>query len=954
MNMTKIEPVKDANLPNTSQSLMPQENTNICELMDLIESDGFSSEKVEGMDFNCAAEFESLFQSLVEETGAINRQKIPPCQDTGLLPVSDLNLNNGLAADSDFNLNSRLPTDSDARLNTGLSVDSHLKLNYGLSTENDLKKMQNELSTDNKLKTLNTGSSADSFTSGAERKAVKDVKMDVQLKPSSSDTEENKDNILAVTESCAKYAETNSYSKVTADRHEVAPTSNESQELAVTSLYDVSKHTGSTSPGQLVLTRSPSHATVTVQALDIPQDSGGLETVATATCDDPGTADGEIVSVQAVTKGKVEINSSNLMPCELPSAEVSHSIMKGDNIFAENRTGVISAEVGTPNLYTARDTEDHLCANIRDHNDVSALPKLLSVDETSSLMVADKVLSEKSVSDGIAEGGTPVLIACKVREVIDHSYFKVRGENETAVIDHSFASKNSVPVMINIQDMIPPLSVPDSGTLTVNVSSVSLDDTHVAENVTVSSHVNVSMPFGTEIKETVVRRFNLETKLPTENTFPTTNSIAETSQQNIITHAGAGVTVTDSNQAVASGVPIMLEKLTLEGSSCTLQTDCTPDIAAERADLKSDNIHMAKYTDTTVVDTNGLERLPVTTKARQIVTSRSNNTGMGCAQFPVGGSGLQQKETGSFRSSARCEGINIKSMLELDGHQYSCSPYMKNEGGLADSQRERAESNNVLVADSKNLVFPHTVKIGENSDVCIVTCRENVPLSNLSKLSGKEVSALYVNSHILPTYPPHHQNLNSAQSPSDSSAAVSQKGAKHHMTAPKAEQNKTNDISTSSPFPNPNGVKLRNMQQRKQNTKEANISKISSCLKSHLAFPGRNKDKFSGFIFEKHVVPEENLRPYSKKKISKIQRLRKGRKIHLDKNELSLTLTNNPHPDPLNCNSYSTHSSNEVTLFGDHGSIEDIKVENTNVLNHTYVKNESDNDSLDWIQQLLM
>ncbi|GFG30740.1 hypothetical protein Cfor_07789 [Coptotermes formosanus] len=1032
MNTTKVEPVKDANLPSTSQSLMPQENVNICELMDLIDSDGFSNESVEDVDINYVAEFESLFKNVAEDLGVGNSQKILPSQDTGLsaasdsnentelttdsdlkantgLPIdsdlkvntglptdsnvrlntglsldshlkvntglpadSDVRLNTGLSVDSDLKVNTGLPADSDVRLNTGLLVDSDLEMNAGLLTENDLK-LNTELLTDSKLKTVNTGSSADRFASGAEGKTVNDVEVDVQLKPSSADIEENNDNVLAVTESCVKHAETSNCSKDT------APISNQSEELTVTSFCDVSKHIGSTAAGQPLLNRSPVPATVTLQALDIPQHSGGLETVDTAAYDDAGTADGEmIISVQSVTKQKVEMNSSNLMTCDSTSAEksfgvlnaeISHSMTNGDNILTENRTDVTSAEVGTPKVtpYAARDTGEHSCTSIRDQNAVSVSPELLSVGETScSSRVADKVVSEKKGSDGIAEVGRPVSIACTAREVLDHSYFKVQDENETVVTKHSSVSENSVPVIIDIEDMIQPLSVPDTGSLTADVLSVALDDKHVTKNVTVSSYENVNMPCGTEIKETVVRETNLSTA---ENMFLKMNSITDVGQQNIMIHAGTEVTGIDSDQATASGVPIMLEKLISEGNSHTLQTNCIPDAAAEMANLKSDNICVGRYTGTKVFGKDILERLPDTTKARHTVTPKGNNTGMDCPQFPVVSSGLQQKETGNrthlqkpelfAESGAQSLGMNRNSKLELDGHWYSCSTDMKNEGGLTDTLRPSGtEVKNALVADSKNHAAPQTVRIGKNLNSCVVACRENVPLPDLSKMGGKVVSASYVNPPVSPTYPPHQQNLNRVQPLySNSSAAVSQKQAKRHMTASKTEQNKTSDICTSLQvlFSKPNDVKLGNTRQSKLDTKEATINKIRSCLKPQIAFPDSNKGKFAGFIFEKPSVPGPNLRLYSKnKKISKTQGLPKGRRTYSEQSELLLTLTSNPHPDPLNCNSSSTDSNNRVTLLQNYGSVEDIKVENKNVADHVYVKNASDDGSLDWLQQLLM
>jgi hypothetical protein len=269
-----------------------------------------------------------------------------------------------------------------------------------------------------------------------------------------------------------------------------------------------------------------------------------------------------------------------------------------------------------------------------------------------------------------------------------------------------------------------------------------------------------------------------------------------------------------------------------------------------------------------------------------------------------------------------------------------------------------AEVKNGLVAESKNHVAPQTVRTGDSLNSCVVTCRENVPLTDLSRLGERVVSPTYVNPRVLPEDLPHQQKLNSVQPLfSDSSVAVSQKGAKHHKTAPKAEPNKRNGLCSSSRtmLSKPNGVKLCNTQQSKLNTKEVNLNKIRSYLKAHTAFPYSNKDKFSGFSFEKPFVPETNLRPCSKnKKISKTDRLPKVRKTHSEQNELFLKLTNNPHPDHSKCNSSSTDSSKRVTLLANLGSVEDITVENTNVADRVCVKNKSDDGSLDWLQQLLM
>jgi hypothetical protein len=882
--------------------------------------------------------------------------------NTGLPTDSDVRLNTQLSADSDLKLNTDLPTGRDIRLNSALSVDCDMNVNTGLLRESDLKKLNSQLSTDNKLNTRNAGSSPDSFSAIAVGGTVKDVQMKFQMRPLLADIEKESGNVLAVTESCAKYAESSASSKGTAGKYEVVPTSNQSREFSVTSLCNVSDHICSTAVG------SPFPATVTAQAVDILQDSVGLETVATAAYNDPGTGDGEmIVSVQSVTKDKVEINTCDKMVFDsssveklfgVLSAEISHSVTNSDNISTANRTGVISAEDGTPKvtLYTVIDRGEQSCTNIRGVNDVASSPEFLGVGEIlCSFSAVDKV-REKVGSDGVGEVDTRSSIACTVRESPDDSCFRVREENVNAVTKHSFVSENSVPVMVDVENTIQPLSVPDTDSLTFDVLSLALGDVHVAANVTYSL-----------CDETVMRGLHLETDSSTaESMFPKMNSIVKTRQQNLMTHGSTGATVTDSGQAVASGVPIILDNLMSEGKSHTLQTNCVPSAVAETAYLKSDNTSIQRYPDTAVLDIDILERLPVTTKARHRVTSRSYNTRMSCPQSPVVGSGLQQKEIGNrtpiekpelcFQSRAGRVGINLNSMLDLNGHQYSRSAY----GGCPANYPTPsvAEVKNRLVAGSQNSVTPQTVRMGDSRNSRVVTCRESVPLPDLSKLGEKVVSVMYVNPHVSPTDLPHQQNLNSVQPLfSESSGAVSQKGAKHHKTAPKTEQNDGSGKCSSSGtlLSKPNGVKLCNSQQSKLNTKEVNINIMTSYLKSHTTFSYSNKEKFSGFSFEKPLVPKTNLRSCSKKKkISKTERLPKVRKTQSEQNELFLTLTNNPHPDSSKCNSSSTDFSNGITMLANHGSVEDHTVENTNVADRVFVKNKSDNDSLDWLQQLLM
>ena len=590
MHTTKTGPVEGANLLSTSQSLVPQENENICELMDLIESYGFCNENIEGLDFNSDAEFESFFKNLVED-----------------------------------NFSSR------AEGRTVKDVEEEVQLKDA-EEEVQLKDVEREV----QLKDVEGEVQLKNVEGEVQ---LKGVEGEVQLKPLLADIEEKNDNILAVTESCAKYAESSSSLNDTAGKYEVAPTSHQSQELSVTSLCDVSKHTGSTAAGHSLLNRSPVPATVTVQTLDILHDSMDLETVATAAYGGPGTGDREmIIPVQSDIKGKIEISSYDKMACDSTSAEksygvlnaeISHSVTNSDNVLTDNRTDIISAEVGTPKLtpYTAIYRGEHSCTSIKEENAVAASPELLSVAATScSLTAADKDVSEKKGSAGIAQVDTPLSVACT-----DHSYLTVRDENGTAVTKHSVVLENSVPVTVDIENTIRPLSVPNTVSLTVDVLSVALDNVHVAENVKVSLCDDASMSSGTEIKETTVRGLNLETNPSTaKNMFPKMNSIADTSQHNLMTHANIEVTVTDSGQAMASGVPIMLEKLMCEGKSHTLQTNCAPGTSAETANLKSDNMCVEQYTDTTVFDIDILERLPVTTKARCSVTSRSNNRGISC------------------------------------------------------------------------------------------------------------------------------------------------------------------------------------------------------------------------------------------------------------------------------------------------------------------------------------
>jgi hypothetical protein len=962
--MIKTEPVKDAILPSTSQSLPKKENVKTCDLMDKLDFDVFSSANIKNLDLDFDPEFGSLFESIIEDTVGDNP--------------------NVLSTNNDFK-----------------------ELNIALSTNDGLKNLNTGLSADSGLEKLDIGLSTDSFDAQARGKKANSIMSKVQPNLF-AETEENKDHNLMMTESyqsgsmdiCTKWAETSSYSGDTeqditvADKYEIVSVSNQSQELASTSCYDESKHSDRTAVGQSLLNRSSSPATVTMQALDISRHGVDLETVLTndsAVHDNLQTGDGQIMnSLQSVTERKVRVGESfNLKEdnsCSpeksielLSYTQISHFMTNGDNIVTENRADVMTAEVGTPGMIpcTWREVQDHSYCKVKDDDSTSVSPEksfdLVSHDKTShSVSTADNIVTGKSMGDVFPEASTPILTPCPLTEVQDHSYSKKKdgytlNDQLNVATNHSVTTENSVPVMADIHDMSHTLSVTNVGDLTVEIVNMVLHDIPVAENVTLVSCGVGSVPSGTEVNEATIKELNLETNTA-ENMFSAMNNIACTSQQPCVTDTVIEGTVTNVNQTVTLGARVKTDKLAAEECASYTVINCIPEPAVKTMNIKSNNESVVECTDMDI-----LERQPLTNKVRHIANSRSN-VGINCSQHSVVDSVMEQKRTGNridlqknkLRSQHRSRSVErkIKNDLKLDGLQYSFITNVKNQGDLTNSGRSNgAEVKNSLVDDSrKQLIPPQTENTGENSNLCIVKCRENMHC-DLGKLGCKEASVMYLKPQVSSPYPPHQQNFSSSEPlSSESLAVVSHMGAKC-VTTSKAKQNKRNEISALLPGSSAgsvtNDANLCNTQRNKSIRKGENTVNTSSGLKSHVFAHNIRKEKFAGFTFEKPFVPQANMRTYSKKEnSSKAKRISKGMKTHTGQNKALPALTYHPCSDPSTPSTSSIDSSDRVAVLENQCSVADDPMENvsenTSVADHTYVKKESDHEGPDWLEQLLM
>jgi hypothetical protein len=965
--MIKTEPVKDANLPSTSKSLPTKENVNICDLIDKFDFNALSSANIKDLDLNFDSEFESLLEGITEDT------------------VSD---NQGT-----------LSTDSDLK-----------KLDIALSTNYRWTELNAGLSSDSSFKNLNTGISPDSFDVQAEGKKANSIVSEMQLNPLFAETEENKNHSLVTAESCqsgsvdicTKRAETSSYSGdiklaiTVADNYEIVPASNQSQELASTSFYDKSKHSDGTAAGHSLLNRSTSRATLTMQAVDISQDAVDMETVVTndSAANNPQTADWQTMStLQSVTKSKASMHeSSDLKAVNSASSEkaietlsytqISHSITNGDNIATENRTDVLTAEIDTP--CTVIEVQDHSYCKVKDENSVSGLPEksldFLSHDEAShSLSTADNIVTGKSVGDMTAEAGTPVLTPCPLTEVRHHSNPKI--SDETALTDrfkveaiHSVTTESSVPVTSDILDMFHPFSATNVGDLTVEILNMALHGIPVAENVTVISSGMESVPFGTEVKEPVIRGLNFETNTA-ENMFSAINNITGASQLPFTTHTI--IERTDVNQTVTLGMHVESDKLAAEESTYTV-INGIPELAVKTMNMKPNNEPVAQCTDARI-----LERRPLTSKVRHTENrmrrrggSNNNNSsaGINCSQHSLVESNIELKGTGNrinsqknkLCSKSRSVSVEseIKNDLKLDGLQYTFITNVKSQGDLMNSGRsDGAEVKNLLIDDSKKQLAPRKIEnIGENSNLYNIKCKKNIPF-NLSKLGSKEVSVVYLKPEVSSPYPPHEQNFSTSQPvSSESLIAVTHMGEKCVTTASKAKQNKKNEISAllaeSHSGSVTGDVNLCNTQQKKSIRKRESTANTRSGLKSHV-FAHISKEKFSGFTFEKVFLPQANVITYSKKEnSSRAKRVSNGVKTHIGHNKDLPAPTYHSHPDLSTPITSGTDSSDRVAVLENQCSVAEKPIkngnENTNVADHVYVRKDSDYENPDWLEHLLM
>lgn len=913
MNVIKTEPVKDANLPSTAQSLPNKENVKNYDLMDKLDFDVFSSTNMKDVDFSFDPEFESLFESIIEDTVG-DSQKV-------------------LSAGNDFE-----------ELNTGLSADTGFE----------------KLSTD----------SFDAQTGGKEANSVMSK---VQPNLLFAETDKNKDNSLVMTESyqsgftdiCSERKETSSYSGDTqqnitvAHKYEIIPISNQSQELALTSDYDESKHGDHTAARQSLLNRLSSPATVTLQTLDISQHEVDLESVHSndlAVHDKLQTGDGQLMnSLQSVTESKIRVgesfnlNSANSSSPEksiqfLNHTQISHSMTSGDNIATGNMSDVMTAEVGILGMTpcSLREIRDHSYCKVKDDDSVSISPEkfdLIICDKTSySVNIVDNIVTGKSMGDMSAEDSIPVLTPCPLTEVQGHSYSKIKDEetlNDQSNVEtsHLVITENLIPVMTDIHDMTYTFPVTNVGDLTVEIVNMVLHDIPVAENITIVSRGMKSVPSGTEVTEAAIKELDLETNTA-ENMLSAINNIAGTSQLPSITNTVIEGTVTDVNQTAILGDHVKPDKLAAASYTCI------PEVAVKAINIKSNNEPVPQCTDLDVQ-----ERQPLTSTVKHIANS-GNNVGINCSQHLIVNSDIEQKGSGNrsdlqknnLFSLSRSRSIErkINNDLKVDGPQYSFATNVKIQGDLTSSGMSNgADVENFIVDDSKKQIVPPQIEnIEGNSNLYINKCKENMPFS-LRKLGSKEASVTYLKPQVSSLCPPHQQNFSSSQTlSSESSASVAHMGEKCGTAVPIAKQNKS----------------IR---------KGKNHADSGSGLKSYVFSHSISKEKFAGFTFEKPFVPQANLKTSSKKEnSSKAKRTSKGMKTHTGLKKVLSTLAYHPCPDPSTPSTSSTDSSDRVAVLENQCSVADDPMENvsenTSVADHTFVRKESVHEGPDWLQQLLM
>jgi hypothetical protein len=406
MNETRAEPIKDANLPCTIQSIPSRENEDVCDFVHLLDSDDFSNEHMKDVD-NFIPELESLLQNLEDKPITVNSGNVS-------------------------------------------SVGSDLmELNDELLTDSDLNKFNTALSAFSDIKTLNSGFSIDSFAPQVEEKPVNNVIFEVQPKVLLPDVEENKDHNFVMTESCqlgstdpsTKWSGTGSYLEDTMDRYVTACSENQNQEMALTFLCVKSKHNGSTAVRPPLLNRSTSPAAKTTQYLNISQHAGDSETVATndSSMDDgPGSVSGGI-PLQLATKRSLRtdeisnLKTANLVLQEkscgqLSHTEILHSLTNSNKTAVENRRDIMTSEVGMSGVtpYLMREVQDHTYSKVKDEQFISTSKEepfeFPTHDEIShSFSFVDNTVTGKSVGDIAIEVNIPGLTASAMSEVLANS-----------------------------------------------------------------------------------------------------------------------------------------------------------------------------------------------------------------------------------------------------------------------------------------------------------------------------------------------------------------------------------------------------------------------------------------------------------------------------------------------------------------------------------------------------
>ncbi|XP_069695970.1 serine-rich adhesin for platelets-like isoform X2 [Periplaneta americana] len=660
------------------------------------------------------------------------------------------------------------------------------------------------------------------------------------------------------------------------------------------------------------------------------------------------------VAIYTFESPMTDDNKSAIMLEEKVSGDDEHTIKSEASTLSEN----IPVEAGRVTKYVEPTKEGTL--DLKHNDSFEKSPQIVNniqvTDSSGPLKNNDEFLIHKTffTTDKVKEVSKVTNTYCLPREMLEHSYYKMVGEippkDLNTNIDSSDITGNRDVMVLGIDD----IEGTGSSSFVTNSESVEClsigkSDMYIAENVAVAScGTNSKVEVITGVKERI--------------------SILKDNDSKTEFHCKTDTEVRDDN-AIVDNTKLPVNILKVSNNPMTvvpekLKAENVSDHITSELTRTRDDTHTSKSRESAFVSIGTLEKVALVEKTgraevQNSTYDRKNDEIMINSKKAFSGEVcLSDIPSVKVSSSSRVVKIGEESnMIVVKCRECIHTPKCDNLGKDVSvvyiqqnnlPQATALESNTVsdglsrklqsVSAQSQQLTHSQPLSLEVTSDsissvpkkLCVT---QPVPLESNITYCGSSAS--------------QQKKANRKKiTPIDHNTGITLTEQLGELSSGEQTEQKQNELSLVL-SKSTNEMVLRNVQQRKLDTRKLNLGKDKSLKVMFELRKNFDTERFAGFTFESASVPNSKKTPPGRKPSRIIERTNsKERKRKKEKSVVSRPSRNN-----LNPNIFHIHSDNQ-----EHTNVEnciDEYIVNTNV-SSLCVRTESNaNNTQDWIEELL-